>query len=64
MSVKKIFEMDLRGKEYVRAFGLSPEIVKDRQHHCKDCAMRDREPDVVRMINSWRDEELRFVGAI
>ena len=63
--VKHIFDKNLHGHDYHKARGLSPEVVKDRQHHCETCARNEVAPNVVRMINGWPiDDELRFVGAI
>lgn len=64
-NVKHIFDQNLRGREYLEARGLSPEIVKNRQHHCATCALNELAPNVIQLINSWPVEnELRFVGAI
>ncbi|MGZ3235755.1 MAG: hypothetical protein ACXU8A_00095 [Burkholderiaceae bacterium] len=49
-----IFEMDLRGKDYIQARGLSPQIVKERPHQCESCKREEMLPAVLNIIENWR----------
>ena len=52
MSPHQIFRNNLRGKDYIRARGLSPDVVRARGHVCPSCLIQEQLPAVQRILNA------------
>ena len=53
MNLSEIFAQDLRGHEYIKARGLTPQIVKEQQHQCESCRQMEMLPVVQRITAQW-----------
>jgi hypothetical protein len=63
MTLKEIFERDLRGYEYLAARGLSPDSAMQGER--QERRLMDRLPAIIRITEGYQPaDELRFVGAI
>lgn len=49
MKIADIFAQNLRGKEYIVARGLSPQVIAEQRHVCKTCAQLAMLPAVQRL---------------
>lgn len=54
MTLPEIFASNLRGHQYIQARGLSPQIVKERQHTCESCKRAEMLPAVQQITQRWR----------
>lgn len=54
MDLRKIFEANLRGKDYITARGLSPEVVSENTHICITCQKQEQLPMVLRILANYR----------
>ena len=52
MGPHQIFKNNLRGKDYIRARGLSPDVVRARGHVCPSCLIQEQLPAVQRIVKS------------
>lgn len=56
MNIKEIFERDLRGHDYIKAFNLTPQVVANR---VKERRQSDQLPRVQRLIASWGNSSIQ-----
>ena len=54
MTLADIFKQDLRGKAYIEARQLSPDVVRHYNHTCAACAKNELLPVVVRLVDNWK----------
>jgi len=54
MQLSEIFSSNLRGKDYIRARNLSPEIVRLNNNICPHCLQLELLPAVQRIISSYK----------
>ena len=60
MTLREIFEQDLRGAAYIAARGLSPDVVRHYNHTCAECARNAMLPVVQRLVESWEARSENF----
>lgn len=54
MKLSEIFASNLRGHEYLKARGLSPQVIRDQQHTCDSCRKLEMLPVVQQITERWR----------
>ena len=54
LPVAEIFRQDLRGRDYIAARGLNPEVVKNAEHICPECRKAEMLPAVQRLLETRR----------
>jgi hypothetical protein len=55
MNISDIFAQDLRGHEYLKARGLNPQIVRERQHVCPTCRQAEMLPAVLNILEKQKE---------
>ena len=53
MTISEIFADNLRGKDYITARGLSPDVIKHQSSLCPICLKLEMLPAVLRLIESY-----------